>query len=74
LDHEGGDYAVEEEGVVVAAAGEGGEVFAGLRELVWSRKRGDGGGEDGYLWGVFVVEFYYYCALSLESVSADFYS
>jgi len=61
---------VEEEGVVVAAAGEGGEVFAGLRELVWSRKRG----EDGYLWGVFVVEFYYYCALSLESVSADCYS
>jgi len=60
---------VEEEGVVVAAAGEGGEVFAGLRELVWSRKRGN-----GYLWGVFVVEFYYYCALSLESVSADFYS
>lgn len=30
LEHEVGDYAVEEDVVVVAALGEGGEVFAGL--------------------------------------------
>jgi hypothetical protein len=30
LEHEVGDYAVEEEGVVVASGDEGGKVFAGL--------------------------------------------
>ena len=33
LEHEVGDYAVEEEGIVVAATGEGFEVFAGLEGL-----------------------------------------
>lgn len=50
LDHEGGDDAVEEEVGVVAAAGEGFEVFAGLEEGV--RVWGGGvvvGGADG-LW------------------------
>ena len=34
LEHEIGDYAVEEDIIVVAAAGEFGKIFAGLRD--WS--------------------------------------
>lgn len=34
LEHEVGDYAVEEEGVVVATGGEGGEVCAGFGSVV----------------------------------------
>jgi hypothetical protein len=52
---------VEEEGVVIAPGSQGREVFAGL----CAGLAGKGGrrGEEGYLWGVFVIEFYYYCAL-----------
>jgi hypothetical protein len=41
LEHEVGDYTVEEEVVVVAASGEGFKVFAGLEGLVgWGGGRG----------------------------------
>lgn len=53
LQHEVGDYAVEEEGVVVAAFGEGAEVFAGLgwvsEDNFWREVDGK------YFWGMIVV-------------------
>jgi hypothetical protein len=65
LEHEGGDYAVEEEVIVVATAGEGFEVFAGLGEEggvsgVLSTEKREG---RTHFRGVFGVEFDYYCTL-----------
>lgn len=64
LEHEIGYYTVEEEIVVVAAAGEGLEVFTGLvgylagcQMVDWYRRG------VGYLWSVVGVEFYYNRAL-----------
>jgi hypothetical protein len=60
LEHEVGDYAVEEESVVVASGDEGGEVFAGLRGVSGFE---EGEGRERYFWCVVVVELYYDCAL-----------
>ncbi len=65
LEHEVGDYAVKEEVVVVAAGGEGGEVFAGLRggEVRYRIGRGMWRREMWHLWGMVVVELEHYGTL-----------